>query len=186
MSTQTFPVTTEIYDRLLSFVSRRVATREEAEDLVQQLLLRLVQSDAPTDHRFAAWVFRSAKNAVIDVYRRRKREAPTSSAVEEATAPDDRDGALGADEELIAECLRQLFETLSDADQEALRSIDIEGTPQSRFAQEHGLGYVATKSRIQRARKRLRHLLELHCNVTLDARGMPVSCAPRATNCCGR
>ncbi len=177
-----FPVTAPLYDRLLSFVRRRVATSEEAEDVVQQLLVRLLQSDAPPDERFAAWVFRSARNAVIDVYRRGNRLQLASSAELDTAAEPSQE--LNSDEALVAACLEQLLEVLSEADRDALRSVDLQGTSQRDFAAQRGLTYVTAKSRVQRARKRLRQELEARCFVTLDGRGMPLTCVPRRPDCC--
>src|SRR5215217_2662148 len=60
-------------ERLQSFIAARVGDRELAADLTQDVIVRSIASgalervDNPT-----AWLYRSARNAVIDHYRTRR------------------------------------------------------------------------------------------------------------------
>ena len=73
--------------QLRAFVRRRIADPERAEDLVGEILLRIHQNLGSVDdeERLTHWVFRVARNAVIDEYRRagRSREhlVPTPADV---------------------------------------------------------------------------------------------------------
>src|SRR6187551_4107942 len=64
-------------DRLRAFVAARVDDRELAADITQDVIVRSIASGAldRVDNP-AAWLYRSARNAVIDHYRTRRRHEP--------------------------------------------------------------------------------------------------------------
>lgn len=96
---------------------------------------------------------------------------------------DEEDISAGVKEALRG-VLGELIGELSEQDQHALRTVDLNGTPQKDYAQELGINYATAKSRVQRARKRLRLALERCCKIELDRRGAPTACKPREGNDC--
>ena len=62
----------ELHERVLTFVARRVGSREDAEDIAQEVMLRIHRHSADLEHadRMTAWVYRIAANAIADHYRR--------------------------------------------------------------------------------------------------------------------
>ena len=68
---------TDTLDRLQAFVAARVDDRELAADITQDVIVRSIASGAleRVDNP-AAWLYRSARNAVIDHYRTRKSHDP--------------------------------------------------------------------------------------------------------------
>jgi RNA polymerase sigma-70 factor (ECF subfamily) len=68
---------------------------------------------------------------------------------------------------------------LSPADREAIILCDLERLPQEEYARRKGLSLPGAKSRVQRARKRLRERLTQVCQVRLDAAGQVSDFVPR-------
>ena len=63
--------------RLRNFIRRRVADREDAEDVLQDVFYELVEAYRlmkPVE-RVTAWLFRVARNRITDLFRRKRREA---------------------------------------------------------------------------------------------------------------
>ncbi len=63
--------------RLRNFIRRRVADPSEAEDILQDVFYELVEAYRmmkPVE-QVTAWLFRVARNRIIDLFRRKKREA---------------------------------------------------------------------------------------------------------------
>jgi len=60
-------------ERLLGFIRRRVRDESDAEDIVQEVLYQLAASYSVTEpiEQLTAWLFRVARNKIIDWYRRR-------------------------------------------------------------------------------------------------------------------
>lgn len=84
---------TEFAGRLRAFIRRRVPDGATADDLTQETLLKVFRSRAslPDAQRLEAWLYRIARNTLIDYYRRRRptAELPPSLAEEPADGPDE-------------------------------------------------------------------------------------------------
>lgn len=94
--------------RLLSFVRSRVDSREDAEDIVQDILLRLLEGDlVNTIEDLSAWLFRAARNRIVDLYRRRGRQA--ESPADEIEAP------VTVDEATIEDWNQRFWDAFSSA-----------------------------------------------------------------------
>src|SRR5829696_7038599 len=142
----------DVLAQLRAFVRRRIADPVRADDLVSEILLRIHQNlDSVDDReRVANWVFRVARNAIIDEYRRagRGRELLVPTLADEAflePGPGLGDSS-GAVEEL-AGCLRPLLGGLPEEQRRAVELIDLDGMPQSRAAQDEGVSLSGMKSR---------------------------------------
>jgi len=63
--------------RLRNFIRRRVADREDAEDVLQDVFYEFVEAYRLMEpvERVTAWLFRVARNRIIDLFRRKSREA---------------------------------------------------------------------------------------------------------------
>jgi RNA polymerase sigma-70 factor (ECF subfamily) len=113
-----------LYDQLLTpiyrYVAVRVRSREDAEDLTQLVFERIVAGlprYRPGRSPFAAWVFRIARNAVIDHVRR---ERPTEQLDPARDVPhDDEVEAISLRGEQIRE-LRRAIAILTPDQQEAI------------------------------------------------------------------
>lgn len=179
----------EVIAQLRAFVRHRIADPDRAEDLVGEILLRIHRSLGTVDdrERLLHWVFRVARNAVVDEYRRagRDRERPVASPAEEpddGPAPGDEDPDAAMHE--LARCLRPLLAGLPPDQRRAVELIDLDGWPQARAARSEGVSLSGMKSRVQRGRRRLVDLLGECCALTLDARGLPMDYTPMRTRGC--
>jgi RNA polymerase sigma-70 factor (ECF subfamily) len=168
---------------LLAFVDRRVANRETSEDIVHDLLERLHHADPATISNLQAWLYRSARNAVIDHYR--KRGAVPVDVVDDDLAGFD-DGPSGnepvAAVQELARCLRPLVDLLPDEYRDAITLVDLDGHTHHAAAQLAGVSTSGMKSRVQRGRKKLGALLH-DCCVIETSGGAIDDYAPRDESC---
>jgi RNA polymerase sigma-70 factor (ECF subfamily) len=180
----------DVLAQLRAFVGRRIADPHRADDLVGEIVLRIHQHLGSVDahDRLLNWVFRVARNAVIDEYRRaaRAREqliaAPAESAAVEPLSIGVDDSAVLRE---LAACMRPLLGDLPAEQRRALELVDLDGWTQQRAAQQEGVSLSGMKSRVQRGRRRLAELLDRCCALTLDARGLPMDYTPEPRCDCG-
>jgi RNA polymerase sigma factor (sigma-70 family) len=68
--------------RLSDFIRRRVRNDADAEDILQDVLAQLVSSYSVTDpiEQVTAWLFRVARNRIIDWYRRKRPDRPAAGS----------------------------------------------------------------------------------------------------------
>jgi RNA polymerase sigma-70 factor (ECF subfamily) len=162
---------------LRGFLIRRVGDEHLADDLLQDVFLKAIRQGLGfcevEDPR--AWLFRVARNAMVDHVRLAKPQVqlPEDLAQEvvEELAPVDR----------LSECLCRVLTELPPEDAEILRRCDLEGMKQKEFADEAGLSLPAAKSRLLRARARMRELMTTNCQVSFDEHGRVDSYIPRGT-----
>ena len=175
----------ETLDRLQTFVASRVDDRELAADITQDVIVRSIASGAlDRVDNAAAWLYQSARNAVIDHYRTRKHHA-SIEALDAWPAENEEDGPSDATREL-SRCLEPLLAQLPPTARDALLRVDVDGQPQQRAARELGLSVSGMKSRVQRARRDLKDLLEQCCVVEVDRRGSIADYQPAVGSCdCG-
>jgi RNA polymerase sigma-70 factor (ECF subfamily) len=171
----------ELHTGITAFVRRRVRNPADADDIVQRVFLQVHRGLAGLrdDERLHGWIYRAARNAIVDHYRAAapRREVTSGDAIDIADAADvhapgsgDPDDERAAMREL-AGCVRPLLEQLSADDSEALRLTDLDGLTQSEAARRLNLSVSGMKSRVQRARVRLKGVLDECCRLQFDARG---------------
>lgn len=164
--------------RLRPFIARRVATAADADDVLQEVLIRVHRGlpELRDDDRVGPWMFRVARNAVIDHLRSRSSRATTApdDAADEPDLPVDDDAA-----QALVRALAFFVSELPSPYREAITLTELEGRTQREAAEMIGIGLSAMKSRVQRGREKLRAMLDTCCEIALDARGHVIACAPR-------
>jgi RNA polymerase sigma factor (sigma-70 family) len=159
-------VLVENHRRFLAFLERRVGSREEAEDILQDAFVRSLEKDRVDTLRdpeaVIPWFYRLLRNAVIDHHRRRgaeDRALAHAAGTADAAAP-------GADEELrdeVCACVASLVETLKPEYAAAIKRVDLDGAPVVEFAREAGITANNAGVRLHRAHEALRRQLALTC-----------------------
>ncbi len=157
--------------RLNGFVLRRVNNKELAEDIVQDVFVRLVATDVDAIENVSGWLHRVARNAIIDRRRSAKRhELPTDEVPEPVALEDDDEAIWG---EIVA-CLQPFLDGLNAEHRSALEMTDLGALTQAEAAEQAGISLAGMKSRVQRARRQLLVDLQECCAITVDGRGRPI------------
>ena len=79
------------HSRLRSFIRRRVPDPRDAEDILQDVFYELVEANRllmPIEH-VTAWLFRVARNRIVDLFRKKKPESFGDTAVAHDDDADD-------------------------------------------------------------------------------------------------
>jgi len=161
-----------IAEAVRAFVGRRVRP-QDADDVTQEALLRLHRSATSLNDEDAleAWMYRIARNTIIDHHRRSAvRPEPIDPDDVATFAAAEADAVPGADETLAA-CLAPLLARVPENYRQALELTDLGGMTQDEAATQLGLSTSGMKSRVQRGRSLLRTEVGRCCRVELDARG---------------
>jgi RNA polymerase sigma-70 factor (ECF subfamily) len=167
----------EYESELRGYLARRLLDKHLADDLLQEVFvkaLRQGQGFCSLDNP-RAWLFQVARNSLVDQMRLGKRAVSLPDDIVEESediAPID----------LLSECLALVLSELPEDDREILRQCDIEGVKQQTFAEAHGLSLSAVKSRILRARQRLRKFMVRNCQIRFDEAGKVCCHVPRQSD----
>jgi len=166
--------------KLLFFIQSRVDSAIDAEDLLQDIFLKLHrQIDALEDEsKIESWLFQVARNSIIDYYRSRKLQLDLPEWLIEPES----DEVETIRHELSA-CLEPLIKQLPEKYQQAMLFSEIEGKTQQALALELNLSLSAAKSRVQRGRKLLKEKLSSCCAFELSENNEVTDYHPKNTNC---
>jgi RNA polymerase sigma-70 factor (ECF subfamily) len=179
----------EMHAPLLQFIARRVGDSRDAEDVLQDVMVRIQRHAGEMDEfeHVGAWVHQVARNAVVDFYRRRaarpEHAAGSGEDIDEFRMPAVLDAPPDELRTELAGCLRPLVQRLPDKYRQALELTEFEGLSQVAAAERLGLSTSGMKARVQRARTQLRDLLLECCDVELDSRGGVADYRKRAGEC---
>ena len=150
----------DAYADVLRFAQRRVHP-SHAEDVASDAFLvawrRL--DEAPKRHDdLRAWLFGIARNCLLNARRGQGRQDALAVRVAEASQPP---GAADADFLALRVDLAAAWRQLSDAEQEVLSLTVFEDLTSPQAARVLGISAASFRLRLMRARRALRHALEL-------------------------
>jgi len=171
----------EFHPRLKHFILKRVPDEQSAEDLLQEVFLKIhARIDTLRDEeKLQSWIYQIARNAITDYYREQRAtlELPESLLLpEEPLVGDD------VVKELIPS-IKAMVDSLPDEYRQALILTEYEGLTQRQLAERLGLSYSGAKSRVQRAREKLKVMLLDCCHFEFDRLGKVIDYQPKCGQC---
>ena len=155
--------------RLRNFIRQRVPDPRDAEDILQEVFYELVEANRllmPIEH-VTGWLFRVARNRITDLFRKKKPESFSDTAVAEEDdellrledllpSPDAGPEALYARNVLLAE-LELAVDELPEEQREVFVAHELEGRSFKEMAAETG---VSVNTLLSRKRYAVLHLRE--------------------------
>jgi len=173
----------QLEHQLRPFISRRVSSPADADDVLQDVFLRM-QRALPSlrdDQRFGPWVYQVTRSAIAQFRRQAARHplTPEASPAERDAEPAEASDSPDLDCP-IGEHIAPFVAALPSPYREALTLTELEGLTQKDAAAMLGISLPAMKSRVLRGRERLRASLEACCEIALDARGGIVGFSQRS------
>jgi RNA polymerase sigma-70 factor (ECF subfamily) len=157
----------ENHSRFLGFLERRLGSRDEAEDLLQDALVKSLDRAPPlAGEAVIAWFYRVLRNALTDHYRRQgSRGRAVTRLAAESPAAAEPDPELEA---AVCACVMGLLDTLKPEYAAAIRQVDLEGASVRSYAEEAGITPTNAGVRLHRARETLRKQLVRACSTCLE------------------
>jgi RNA polymerase sigma factor (sigma-70 family) len=158
--------------RLRAFIRRRVPDPRDAEDILQDVFYQLVEANRllmPIEH-VTGWLFRVARNRIIDLFRKKKPESFSDAAAAHSDdtddellrfedllpSPDAGPDALYARNVLLDE-LESALDELADKQREVFVAHELEGRSFKEMSAESG---VSVNTLLSRKRYAVRYLRE--------------------------
>src|ERR1700730_3811977 len=171
------------HTHLQQFIRKRVPDDSTAEDLLQGVFLKIHQRiETVKDVEIReSWVCQITGHVIIDYYRGKERpwaalDAPEVLKLAEDLPDDDVESELFPS-------VRAMVKSLPEHDRQALVLTEYQGLTQRELAERLGLSFSGAKSRVQRAREKLKQMLLECCHFELDRRGHVIDYQPRCAYC---
>jgi len=160
-------VVTREHSRLRRFIRRRVPNPRDAEDILQDVFATLAEANGllvPIDH-VAAWLFRVARNRIIDLFRKKRPE--TFDDLEELLPLEvgpDADYAR----ELLLDALAAAIEELPQEQRDVFVAHELEGRSFKELAAATGVNINTLLARKRYAVLSLRVRLQIFYDELTD------------------
>lgn len=172
MALSTSKVWEELKEPLKRYIAGRVKNEHDTEDILQNIFYKIHNSiDTLKDEtKLHAWAYRITRNAITDYYRHRK------IMLELPEMPEDKEAdelAPGIDNTAgeIASCLKSMMNHLPEKYRQAIILTALNGMTQRELGEKLGLSLSGAKSRVQRAREKLKKMLLECCQFEFDRLG---------------
>jgi RNA polymerase sigma-70 factor (ECF subfamily) len=168
---------------LQQFIRTHVSDESTTEDILQDVFLKIHQriETLKDVKKLESWVYQITRNAIIDYYRSKEQHRTSLNTPEVLELAEDL-----PDDEVITDlfpAVRAMVRSLPEQDRQALVLTEYQGLTQKEYGERLGLSFSGAKSRVQRAREKLKKMLLDCCHFELDRRGKVIDYQPNC-DCC--
>lgn len=166
---------------LKHFILKRIPDEQSADDVLQETFLKIHTRIATLrdEEKLQSWMYQIARNAIADYYRAQK---ATVELPETLPVPDEP----VFEDEVIKDLIpgvKAMVDNLPAPYREALILTEYEGLSQRELADRLGLSFSGAKSRVQRAREKLKTMLLDCCHFEFDRLGKIINYQPNCACC---
>lgn len=166
--------------KLKGFILVRVKNEDVANDILQEVFLKvhLNISKLKDTTKLTSWVYQITRNSITDYYRKSK---PTEEVNEELSNDTEFEHNYN---EIFQNDIRCYIDELPEMYKEALILTQYKGMSQIQLADHLGISYSGAKTRVQRAKEKLREMFTDCCEIESDSFGNIVNYYKKP-RCCG-
>tara|TARA_B110000211_G_C14066213_1_gene547780 strand:- start:1591 stop:2157 length:567 start_codon:yes stop_codon:yes gene_type:complete len=156
----------KLYKPLFLYVRKRINSQEDAEDLTQEIFLKLSKSDSEKIDNVKSWVYTIAKNTITDYYRKKK--VHTEELEENIATKEFNNDNIAKD---LSNCISPYLHKLPTELKEIMTLSKLKDIPQKEIANQLDINYITVRSKTQRGRKKLKSIFTECCTVSQGAKG---------------
>lgn len=170
---------TDFHSKLHRFIAGRVSDPDTAEDILQDVYLKIHANigGLSESDRLESWIYQITRNAIIDHYRRARPQDELSESL--ASPLDDEPDAVSE----LAPSVKGMLNCVPRKYHQALELTELQGLSQVELADRLGMTVSGAKSRVQRAREKLKEAFLDCCHFEFDRLGRVVDYHPKCEKC---
>lgn len=156
---------------LYNFILSKVKDRDAAKDILQETFIKIQKNihSLKDDKSLKYWIYRITYNSIIDYFRGKNNLNEYDKNCENTQQPEPEE--LNENHSKLSECVVPFINKLPPIYKEALTLTEFDNYSQLELAQHLGISYSGAKSRVQRAKVKLKELFEDCCNISYDNYG---------------
>ncbi|MCG8485542.1 MAG: RNA polymerase sigma factor SigZ, partial [Clostridia bacterium] len=155
---------------LNQFIKKRIPNEQDAEDISQEVFIKIYNhiERLKDGNKMRAWIYSIARNEIADYHRRSHIILRKQEYSDNMIAEMDEDMTFNRE---IAQCLKVMINRLPEKYKEAILLTEYRHITQKELSEKTGLSLSGAKSRVQRARCKLKASLQECCELEFDRRG---------------
>lgn len=180
MNAQITNIWKDHYDQLLNFIRKRVKDKEVANDILQDVFLKILTKidTLKSQEKLKSWLFQISRNVIADYYRQQQKENKLIEQKPETDFEEDLD-AMSEAESWIGLYISDLPENY----RQAVVLSEIEGLPIKQVAEQLGISYSNANARVNRGRNALKKSLTDCCTFHVDVYGKVLDYHRNTSDC---
>jgi RNA polymerase sigma-70 factor (ECF subfamily) len=165
-----------------AFVKKRINNDQDAEDIVQIIFLKIhdnIDNLIKVD-KAHSWIYTIARNTIFDFYRTQKHDLCLENLTEDIYSDQQEEVVLNNE---MAQCLKNMIQYLPEKYKQAIVLTEFENLTQKELGLHLGISESGAKSRVQRARAKLKEMILNCCYVEKDHRGNIIDYKVKNNDC---
>lgn len=153
------------HKQLLGFISSKISNKETAQDVLHEVFIKIHSKMHTLNDitKMRAWIYQITRNTIIDYYRKHKSKEEIPLWVDEEFQNSDE-----VLKEELSFCLGYLIGKLPQKYKTAIQISEIEGKTQQELADYENITLAGAKSRVQRGRDILKHMIFDCCELEIN------------------
>ena len=165
-----------------SYIKKRVRNDQDVDDILQDVFCKIHNNinNLKDDDKIYAWVYRITRNAIADFYRVQNHELDIAELFEDIISETEDNPTANDD---IAQCLKVMINHLPEKYKQAIILTEFQNLTQKELGERMGLSVSGAKSRVQRARAKLKEMLLGCCYLEFDRLGNIIDYKHKSENC---
>lgn len=167
---------------LKQYIKWRVANQWDAEDILQSVFYKIClnENKLKNPDKARSWIYQITRNSIIDYYRMKQDNLDISEVQEETLFKEIEEKTVNHE---ISMCLTEMVKSLPEKYKEAILLTEYQEMPQNVYGAAVGISNSGARSRVQRARVKLKDTLMDCCNLEFDSFGGIVNYEHKKDNC---
>ncbi len=164
--------------KLRNFILGKVSDPDMTQDILQDIYLKIHShiNSVQDSEKLESWIYQVTRNTVVDYFRRARPEAELPESLPALPEEPDIIADLAASVQDMLNCIPEKY-------RQALTLTGIQGLTQAEMADQLGLSVSGAKSRVQRARAKLKDAFLDCCHFEFDRFNRVIHYEPHCTHC---
>lgn len=182
MNTSFESIWVEFNSPMKAYVKKHISNEQDIEDILQNIFIKIHNNiDNLSDvDKIRAWIYTIARNTVNDFYRAKNHDLYIETLPEHIFIEQQDEETLNKE---IGNCLIHMIQDLPDIYKQALILTEFENCTQKDLAKQLGISISGAKSRVQRARLKLKCMMLNCCSIEQDHRGNVIDYKQKDNKC---
>lgn len=159
----------ELNEHLLFFIRKRIENKEDAEDILQEVYIKLHENigSLRDEEKMVSWIYQITRNTINNCYKRCYRIKGVEFEENYYLTEEEEDNL---NDEIIVS-MKRFMEELPEDYREVIRLHEFENLTHRELGNVLGINENTSKSKLKRGRERLRKLLDECCTFQVDRFG---------------
>jgi len=172
----------QYYLKLFSFVNSRIQNKEDTEDIVSEIFIKIYKhiDTLDSNEKLTSWIFTITRNSIIDFYRKTNKYKNNIEYQEELYFTQQEQQSTIRE---LSNCIEPIINSLTKKYKEPLYLFQINGLKQKEIAKKLNISQSNIKNTIFRGKKQIKEKLYQCCSYEYDSVGNIIEFKEKGNRC---